>query len=53
MSYGSIIDGAIELVTPPIDSGVVLPGVTRKSVLELTRAMNKFEVCQQLLYLVH
>jgi len=37
-------DGRTELVTPPLDSGLILPGVTRRSVLELTRMWNKFEV---------
>jgi branched-chain amino acid aminotransferase len=33
------IDGkSIELVTPPLDRGDILPGVTRRSVLELTRS---------------
>ena len=32
------------MVTPPLDSGVILPGVTRQSVLELTREMKQFEV---------
>ena len=39
-----LTDGALELVTPPLDSGVILPGVTRQSVLELTREMKLFEV---------
>ena len=29
--------GEVELVTPPLTSGTVLPGVTRQSVLELAR----------------
>lgn len=27
----------MELVTPPLDEGIILPGVTRASLLELTR----------------
>lgn len=27
--------GQIELVTPPLDAGLILPGITRRSVLEL------------------
>lgn len=33
----------LELITPPLD-GTVLPGVTRASVLELTRAWGEFTV---------
>lgn len=29
--------GALELVTPPLDDGTILPGVTRQSALELAR----------------
>ncbi|KAK4055523.1 branched-chain-amino-acid transaminase bat2 [Microbotryomycetes sp. JL201] len=31
-------DGKTELITPPLDTGVILPGVTRDSVLQLARA---------------
>ena len=34
----------MELVTPPLGTGVILPGVTRQSVLELTREMKGIEV---------
>lgn len=34
----------LELVTPPLDSGVILPGVTRRSVIELTKEWDEFEV---------
>ena len=34
----------MELVTPPLDTGVILPGVTRQSVLELSRQMKGIEV---------
>lgn len=37
-------NGAKELVTPPLDQGIILPGITRKSILELTRDWNEFEV---------
>ena len=33
-----------ELVTPPLDSGMVLPGVTRRSIIEMTKGWNEFEV---------
>jgi len=34
----------LELVTPPLSSGTILPGVTRRSILELTREWAEFEV---------
>ena len=37
-------NGRLELVTPPLDSGLILPGVTRRSVLELARDLNEFDV---------
>ncbi|DBB04285.1 TPA: hypothetical protein ACH3X1_012782 [Trebouxia sp. C0004] len=40
-------DGNIrELVTPPLD-GTILPGVTRDSVLQLTRGWGEFEVSER------
>ncbi len=33
-----------ELVTPPLDKGIILPGVTRRSIIELTREWGKFEI---------
>ncbi len=33
-----------ELVTPPLDKGIILPGVTRRSIIEITREWGKFEV---------
>uniref|UniRef100_A0A8U7NDW3 Branched-chain-amino-acid aminotransferase n=1 Tax=Corvus moneduloides TaxID=1196302 RepID=A0A8U7NDW3_CORMO len=36
-------DGGLELVTPPLD-GLILPGVTRQSLLELARSWGEFEV---------
>ncbi|XP_068785443.1 branched-chain-amino-acid aminotransferase, mitochondrial-like isoform X3 [Struthio camelus] len=35
--------GELELVTPPLD-GLILPGVTRQSLLELGRSWGEFEV---------
>ncbi len=35
-----------ELVTPPLD-GTILPGVTRDSVLQLTRGWGEFEVSER------
>ena len=46
----------MELVTPSLESGVILPGVTRQSVIELAREEDRIEVrvdisitCQQCL----
>ena len=36
--------GQLELVTPPLTSGTVLPGVTRQSVLELARRVEGLQV---------
>ncbi len=35
-----------ELLTPPI-SGLILPGITRQSILELAEEWNEFKVVQQ------
>lgn len=40
-------NGAKELVTPPLEGGIILPGITRKSVLEMTREWNEFEVSER------
>ena len=37
----------MELVTPPLDSGTVLPGVTRQSVLDLAREIPGVDVIQR------
>ena len=36
-------DGRLELITPSLD-GLILEGITRKSVLELAREWNDFQV---------
>ncbi|KAA8580003.1 hypothetical protein FQN60_005538, partial [Etheostoma spectabile] len=41
-------DGEEELATPPLD-GIILPGVTRLSVLELTRKWGEFKVTERYL----
>ncbi|XP_028274972.1 branched-chain-amino-acid aminotransferase, cytosolic [Parambassis ranga] len=38
-------DGEEELATPPLD-GIILPGVTRQSILELTRKWGEFQVTE-------
>jgi branched-chain amino acid aminotransferase len=37
--------GERELITPPLD-GTILPGVTRKSILELAHEWNEFKVTE-------
>ena len=39
--------GDLELVTPPLDSGCILPGITRQSILELTREWGDFNVVER------
>lgn len=41
-------DGEEELATPPLD-GVILPGVTRQSILELGEEWGEFKVCERYL----
>jgi len=41
-----------ELVTAPLSSGTILPGVTRDSVLNLARSWNEFEVSERV-YTMH
>ena len=36
-----------ELVTPPLTRGDILPGVTRQSILELTKTWGEFDVVQR------
>ncbi|XP_072034022.1 branched-chain-amino-acid aminotransferase, cytosolic-like [Amphiura filiformis] len=40
--------GEKELITPPLD-GTILPGVTRKSLLDLARSWNEFKVTERTL----
>eukprot|EP00106_Octopus_bimaculoides_P016821 XP_014784263.1 PREDICTED: branched-chain-amino-acid aminotransferase, cytosolic-like [Octopus bimaculoides] len=39
-------DGEKELITPPLN-GLILPGVTRRSLLELARGWNEFKVSEK------
>ncbi|KAH9518806.1 branched-chain-amino-acid aminotransferase, partial [Bulinus truncatus] len=39
--------GEEELITPPLETGLILPGVTRKSLLELSRQWNEFKVSEK------
>ena len=37
----------LELVTPPLNSGLILPGVTRRSVIEIAQKVNEFDVTER------
>lgn len=39
--------GELELVTPPLVNGTILPGVTRASILDLLRAEDQFKVSER------
>ncbi|PAV75677.1 hypothetical protein WR25_15172 isoform B [Diploscapter pachys] len=41
--------GENELITPPLSSGLILPGVTRDSLLELAKEWNEFKVTEKAL----
>ena len=47
MMIRSPVTGRVELVTPPLDSGTVLPGVTRQSVLDLAAEIEGIDVVQR------
>lgn len=38
-------DGEKELVTPPLD-GTILPGITRRSILQLMNELGEFKVSE-------
>lgn len=40
-------DGGKELITPPLGDGLILPGVTRISLLEMCREWNEFDVVER------
>ena len=42
-------EGVKELVTPTLEDGTILPGVTRRSVLDLAREWNECAVVERLL----
>ena len=39
-----------ELVTPPLEMGVILPGVTRQCLLDLAEEMGEFKVGTRLIH---
>lgn len=40
-------DGTRELVTPPLSSGIILPGVTRRSIIEITQTWPDLTVTER------
>uniref|UniRef100_H2ZG12 Branched-chain-amino-acid aminotransferase n=1 Tax=Ciona savignyi TaxID=51511 RepID=H2ZG12_CIOSA len=42
-------NGEKELATMPLDKGIVLPGVTRSSLMELAREWNEFKVTERII----
>ncbi|XP_053977866.1 branched-chain-amino-acid aminotransferase, cytosolic [Hylaeus volcanicus] len=40
-------DGDKELITPPLSNGLILPGITRKSILAVAREWNQFKVTER------
>jgi branched-chain amino acid aminotransferase len=36
-----------ELITPPLTDGLILPGITRDSLLELCRNWNEFKITER------
>merc|ERR1719226_259327 len=40
-------DGSQELVTPPLDTGVILPGVTRRSIVEMVSTWPGLQVTER------
>ncbi|XP_076664341.1 branched chain amino acid transaminase [Andrena cerasifolii] len=40
-------DGEKELVTPPLSSSLILPGITRSSILAVAREWNQFKVSER------
>ncbi len=38
-------------MTPPLDSGIILPGVTRRSIVELTSQWGDFDVSERPIYM--
>ncbi|EGC39193.1 branched-chain amino acid aminotransferase [Dictyostelium purpureum] len=40
-------DGELELITPPLHDGTILPGITRDSILSLARQWGEFKVSEK------
>jgi len=39
--------GELELVTPPLSDGLILPGVTRDSLIDIAKSWNEFKVTER------
>ncbi|KAH9420930.1 branched-chain-amino-acid aminotransferase [Dermatophagoides pteronyssinus] len=42
-------NGKRQLITPPLTEGLILPGVTRQSLIELIRSQNEIEVIERVI----
>ena len=42
-------NGRLELITPPLSDGLILPGVTRQSLIELANSWNEFDVIERVI----
>jgi len=40
-------EGEKELITPPLSSGLILPGVTRRSIIDMTTSWGEFKVTER------
>ncbi|CAD5221931.1 unnamed protein product [Bursaphelenchus xylophilus] len=47
MVYWTNENGEEELVTPPLSDGLILPGVTRDSLLDICREWNEFKITER------
>jgi branched-chain amino acid aminotransferase len=44
-------EGEKELITAPLSTGLILPGVTRQSLLDLSRKWGEFKVTERRIYM--
>lgn len=42
-------DGTLELSTPPLSDGLILPGITRFSLMDLARSYKEFDVVERVI----
>lgn len=42
-------DGTLELATPPLSDGLILPGITRYSLMDLARSYKEFDVVERVI----
>lgn len=43
------LDGGLELATPPLSNGLILPGITRQSLIELARTWKDIDVVERVI----